>query len=162
VAGGTGGPAKASHVVIQVLRVSFGGGNAYISGNVVREVDPATGRMSTVAGNGFSLPFGNDRQAVKAGLVANQTALDHAGNLVIDDAGHSQIRVVAGSTGTFYGQHMTQRRIYLIAGHGRQGYSGDGGPATAAQLDEPFGLALDGSGLVFADFGNGRVREITG
>ena len=47
------------------------------------------------------------------------------------------VRVVAAQTGTFYGQAMTAGDIYTVAGDGRPGYSGDGGPATNAELDHP-------------------------
>jgi hypothetical protein len=50
-----------------------------------------------------------------------------------------------------------------IVGTGTQGFSGDGGPATAAKAYGPRGPAMDGTGnLVFADTGNNRVREVTG
>ena len=50
---------------------------------------------------------------------------------MIADAGANRIRVVADSTGTFYGQAMTAGDIYTVAGNGTLGVSGDGGPATA-------------------------------
>ena len=52
----------------------------------------------------------------------------------------------AGATGTFYGQSMTAGDIYTIAGNGTAGYSGDGGPATSAELDYPDGVAVDAAG----------------
>jgi hypothetical protein len=68
---------------------------------------------------------------------------------------------VAQTTATFYGQAMTAGDIYTIAGDGHHGFSGDGGPATAAELYEPGGMALDGNGnLVIADSGNDRVRVV--
>jgi hypothetical protein len=71
--------------------------------------------------------------------------------------------MVAASTGTFYGQAMTAGDIYTVAGDGDLGYSGDGGPATSAELDTPYGVAVDGSGnLVIADTQNGLVRLVSG
>ncbi len=57
--------------------------------------------------------------------------MDAAGNLVLADTGNNRIRVVAGVTGTFYGQQMTAGDIYTVAGTGTAGYTGDGGPAAA-------------------------------
>src|SRR5262249_37078731 len=62
---------------------------------------------------------------------------------------------------TFYGQAMTARHIYTVAGNGTFGFSGDGGPATAAALASPNQTAVDGAGnLVIADSGNNRVRVV--
>ena len=71
------------------------------------------------------------------------------------------MRVAAARTGTFYGQEMTAGDIYTVAGDGQLGFSGDGGPATAADLSTPSGVAVDGAGnLVIADSGNSRVRVV--
>ena len=88
-------------------------------------------------------------------------AVDGAGNLVISDSGNDRVRVVATRTGTFYGQAMTAKHIYTVAGNGTYGFSGDGGPATAAELDTPDQTAVDGAGnLVIADSANDRVRVV--
>ncbi len=164
VAGGVGGPAKATRVVINVSNVSFGDGNLYIAGGIVREVNPRTDRLTTPAGTGFSLPSGDGGAATRAGLIATATALDGAGNLVIADGGHGQIRVVAASTGTFYGRAMVRGRIYRVAGSRRSGYSGDGGPATKAQFLDLLGLAVDSAGnlVPVSDFGVRVVAERSG
>jgi hypothetical protein len=58
---------------------------------------------------------------------------------------------------------MTAGDIYTVARDGTSGYSGDGGPATSARLDTPFGVAVDGSGnLLIADSQNALVRLVTG
>ena len=88
-------------------------------------------------------------------------AADGNGNLIIADAQNQRVRVVAGSTGTFYGQAMAAGHIYTVAGTGTQGFSGDGGPATGADLNFPYGVAADGNGnLIIADRGNKRVRVV--
>ncbi len=88
----------------------------------------------------------------------NGLAFDRSGNLVIADVGSHRVRVVADSSAVFYGQRMTAGRIYTVAGVGQQGYSGDGGPATAAEI-EPQGIAVDAHGnLVIAD--NQRIRVV--
>jgi hypothetical protein len=69
--------------------------------------------------------------------------------------------VVAVRTGTFYGRAMTAGDIYTIAGTGHLGFSGDGGPATAAELGFPSGAAVDSAGnVVIADSLNARLRVV--
>jgi len=78
-------------------------------------------------------------------------AVDAAGNLYISDTGCVSIRKVNGGT----------QIISTITGDGTWGFSGDGGPATAAQIHRPMGLASDGTGnLYFCDFANNRIRKI--
>ena len=85
-------------------------------------------------------------------------AIDHAGNLVIDN--DSQVRVFAVKTGTFYGQKMTAGHIYVIAGGGTQ-MPGDGGRATGASIG-PTSLAVSPTGaLLLADTGNNRLRSVS-
>lgn len=80
---------------------------------------------------------------------------------MIADSLNNRVRVVAASAGTFYGQAMAAGHIYTIAGNGGRGFSGDGGPAAMAELNEPWGLAFDSAGnLLVADSGNGRVRMV--
>src|SRR5262249_60439322 len=69
--------------------------------------------------------------------------------------------VAAASTGTLYGRAMTKGDVYTVAGNGQEGFSGDGGPATSAELDNPGSVAIDGHGnLLVADSFNNRVRVV--
>jgi hypothetical protein len=87
--------------------------------------------------------------------------LDGAGNLVIADTFNNRVRVVANTTGTFYGLPMTAGDIYSVAGDGTGGFSGDGGPATSAEFLQPGHVAVDGAGnLMIADTVNNRVRVV--
>jgi streptogramin lyase len=80
-------------------------------------------------------------------------AFDASGRIVFTDTGNHRIRRVDGATAT----------ITTVAGSGRKGFAGDGGPATSADLDEPYGLAIAGDGTIyFADRLNARVRKIDG
>src|SRR6266568_1290272 len=163
VAGGVGGPARATRVALAPCGVSFGAGHLYIAASsVVRQVSPGTDRLTTPAGTaGDGGPLGDGRRATRASLSACGVTVDHSGNLVIADFLHQRIRVVAARTGTFYGQAMTARDIYTVAGDGRQGFSGDGGPATNAELNFPEGVAVDAAGnLLIAAVGNNRVRMV--
>src|SRR4029079_11989032 len=108
---------------------------------------------------GFS-PDGTFMQSASLNT-PNGVTFDNVGNLVISDTGNHRIRVVPGTTGTFYGQSMTQLAIYTIAGTGTPGFSGDKGLATAAMLNTPRGITVDSFGnVVFADYINTRVRII--
>lgn len=79
-------------------------------------------------------------------------AIDSSGNIFISDEGNANIRKVTIATGI----------ITTICGTGEAGYSGDGGPATSAQLSGPVDIAFDSSGnLYVADRGNNRIRKIT-
>jgi uncharacterized protein (TIGR03437 family) len=127
-------------------------GNLYFAESTrVRKVD-TTGVITTVAGIGVSGFSGDGGQAIQAqiGSVLG-VALDAAGNLLFGDVPPRRLRRVNFSTGI----------ITSIAGGGDYRYSGDGGPATAAVLANPAGLALDAAGnLYVGDAGGGRVRKI--
>ncbi len=140
---------------------SFGDGNLYIADwAVVRKIKPATDWLTTPAGS-YNAPLGDDGGlAVNAGMQTCRVAADQHGNLVIGDSGNDRVRVAAASTGTFYGQAMTADHIYTVAGNGKAGFSGDGGPATAAEL-RGASVAVDHHGnLVIDDGGNNRIRVV--
>jgi len=122
-------------------------GDLYISsGTVVRKVAQSTGIISTFAGGGTSTLDGIP--ALQAQLNPVGLVTDSAGDLLIGEPGLIR-KVNAGGT------------ITTIAGTGIVGYSGDGGPATSAQVGYVTALAFDSSGnLLFADSGNKRVRSI--
>ena len=175
--GGDGGPATAAKVALPLSVTVDGAGNVVIAdwfNNRVRVVAAGTGTfygqamtagdIYTIAGNGTQGFSGDGGPATAARLYAPRgPALDSAGNLVFADNGNNRVRVVAASTGTFYGQAMTAGDIYTVAGNGAMGLSGDGGPAVAAALASPVSIAVDGGGnLLIADAANNRVREVTG
>jgi myo-inositol-hexaphosphate 3-phosphohydrolase/sugar lactone lactonase YvrE len=112
---------------------------------------PATGIISTVAGTGTAGFSGDGGPATAARLRAPRTmAADAAGNIYIADTENHRVRRVSASG-----------VITTIAGTGSAGYSGDGGPATSAKLNNPHGVAVDGAGNVYvADSPNHRVRRI--
>ncbi|HEV2370557.1 MAG TPA: hypothetical protein VGS19_00180 [Streptosporangiaceae bacterium] len=121
-----------------------------------------TGDIYTVAGTGEGGFSGDGGPAAKAELfLPSDVTVDAAGNLVVTDTTNRRIRVVAARTGEFYGQAMTAGDIYTVAGTGTAGFSGDGGPATKAELDTPFATAVDAAGnLVIADSVNNRIRVV--
>ena len=169
---GDGGPASSADIAFPYGLSVDGAGNLYISdpgANRVRMVDPGTGIINTVAGNGSNCspstaPCGDGGPARSAQLLINGTyqnasglvSTDSLGNLVIADGGDSRIRYVNNATGI----------ITTIAGTGTPCNSptaacGDGGSATAAQLNAPNAAIMDANGNLFiADSLDNRVREV--
>ena len=132
-----------------------GAGNFFIAdrfGRRIRKVDGA-GILTTVAGTGARGFSGDGGPATDAALNStNGVAVDGAGNLFIADSGNNRIRKVDGAG-----------IITTVAGGGGRGFSGDGGPATAAALRFPLGVAVDGAGNLFiADSSNNRIRKVDG
>ena len=163
IAGGVGGPAKATRVALRPCGVAAGGGYLYINAtNTVRQVSANTDWLTTPAGTGTPAPLGDTGPAAKASLNSEcGITRDHFGNEVIADTFNGRIRVVAAHTGTYYGQAMTARHIYTVAGRGTYGYRGDGVLATRAWLAQPRGVAFDATGnLVIADTNNRRIRVV--
>ncbi|GAB3726663.1 NHL domain-containing protein [Spirosoma lituiforme] len=129
-------------------------GNLYIAdqdNHVIRKVSSA-GIISTVAGTGTQGYSGDGGRATAAQLKSPQwVALDRSGNLYITDTGNNVIRKVS-----------TNGLITTVAGTGNRDYIGDGGPATAANIDHPAGIAIDRLGnLYIADPGNSRIRKVS-
>ncbi len=152
---GDGGPATSAQLNFPFSVALDSAGNLYIadsSNNVIREVAAGTGIISTVAGNGVAGYSGDNGAATGAELYAPYgIALDSAANLYIADAGNNRIRKVAAGSGT----------ITTVAGNGIWGYSGDGGPATAASLSSPHGVSVDHAGnLYIADTENNIIRKV--
>ena len=109
----------------------------------------ATYTIQTVAGSSNS---GDGGSALSTALGQPEgVAIDTVGNLYVADAAANRVRIIAPD-GT----------IQTFAGTGVAGFAGDGGPAAAAQLNQPYGLAFDtGGNLYIADLGNGRVRKVS-
>lgn len=124
-----------------------------ISATLVLIFAGAAGPMiSTAVGTGQAGGTGDRGPALQARLnMPFDVAFDAGGNLYLSDTNNHRIRRVDAASGT----------ITTIAGSGRKGFSGDGGPAIEAELNEPYGLAIDGQGNVyFADRLNRRVRKV--
>lgn len=112
----------------------------------------SSGVISTHAGTGTSGYAGDGGQAAAAKLNSpRRICFDAAGNLYINDSFNYRIRKVT-----------TSGIVSTIAGNGTEGYSGDNGPATSAQLYVPGGIACDAQGNLFvADYGNCRIRRVS-
>jgi hypothetical protein len=152
---GDGGPATAASLWLPLNVAVDGSGNFFIAdaeNHRVRRVDASTGIITTAAGNGAQGFSGDGGSATAASLYFPwDVALDNAGKLFIVDSFNNRIRRVDANSGI----------ITTVAGNGAQGFSGDGGPATAASLFRPQSVALDSSGNLFiADSSNSRIRKV--
>jgi sugar lactone lactonase YvrE len=152
---GDGGSATAARLNNPTRVAVDAAGNLYITdlgNNVVRKVTAASTIITTVAGNGTA-GYAGDGGSATAAELSDPTgiAVTSGGDLYISEPGNSVVRKVTASTGI----------ITTIAGNGTPGYSGDGGSAASAELNNPSGLAVDSTGnLYIADSGNARVRQV--
>lgn len=153
---------EADFSVVEVLKLGEGSeltdvavdgrGNYWVADYGLRKVWKVEGSTSEwVAGDGGLRASGDGGEGGNATLYGPRGMLyDASGNLYIADALNHRVRRV-----------RTDGTIERVAGSGRAGFAGDGGPALVAALKEPTGLALDGSGnLYIADMGNHRVRRV--
>ena len=150
---GDGGAATSARLNAPIAIAVDGQGNVYIAdfNNArVRKVNP-TGTITTFAGTGVPGFSGDGGPATSARLYApHGVAVDGQGNVYIADSYNQRVRKV-NPAGT----------ITTIAGTGRPGVSGDGGPATSATMTYPRGVAADAQGNVYIFDGSTRVRKVT-
>jgi uncharacterized protein (TIGR03437 family) len=148
---GDGGAATSAKLYSPVGLAFDAKGNLYIAdtnNSAIRKV--ANGTISTIAGNGVQGYSGDGGPALSARLNDPQgVTVDSAGNLYITDTLNYAIRQVSPNG-----------NIATIAGNGVAGYSGDGGPASQAQLSYPTGIAVDSGGDVFFGDAGASVRKI--
>ena len=152
---GDGGPATSAWLTAYVVTIDSVN-NIYFSDpihNRIRKIDAVTGIISTFAGNGAETWTGDGGPAVAAGVnnplgiyvQKNQNAL------YIADEYNNCIRKV----------NLSTNKISTVAGNDSTGFSGDGGPATAAALNKPCWVHVDDTGNMYiADLGNLRVRKV--
>ena len=151
---GDGGPAAAAALNAPTGICGDPAGNLYINdvGNQrIRRVDRG-GTITTFAGNGSPSSSGDGGSASAASIfLPIRCAVNSAGDLFVAEQGAHRIRrITAGGV------------ISTLAGTGVRGFSGDGGPAAAAVLDNPTALAIDYAGnIFFSDQVNHRIRRIT-
>ena len=118
----------------------------------IRKITPTTGIITTIAGTGALGQSGDAALATSAQLaLPHGLTIDPQGNLYLADTANHRIRRIDATTGI----------ITTIAGTGTQGFSGDTGPATAANLDSPRSATYSPTQLTIADTNNQRVRQIT-
>jgi hypothetical protein len=149
---GDNGPAISARLYAPSGIAVDSAGNLYIADTYngsIRKI--SNGVITTVAGTGTP-GFGGDSGPATSAQLASPAgvAVDSAGNLYIADTGNQRVRRVSNAV------------IATVAGNGTLGFSGDNGPATSAQLANPYDLAVDSAGKVYiADFDNDSVRVLT-
>jgi uncharacterized protein (TIGR03437 family) len=152
---GDGGLATSANLYAPFKAILDSAGNLYLSdvaNQVIRMVSKSSGNITTFAGTNCCYGFAGDGGPANAAVLNHPVGLafDSSGNLYIGDSANNRIRMVTpGGT------------ITTVAGNGNPGFSGDGGLATKAELNSPFGIAFDPSGnLYIADGGNNRIRVL--
>lgn len=149
--GGDGGPATNAQIDGTIAVTVDALGRLYLSGGDrpgIRRID-LDGSISTIAGGGDNDADGIP--ATEAYLDAAGLAIDTDGSIFVAEPGPDRVRKIDATTGL----------ISTVAGGNDCGPEGDGGPATAAQLCGPFGLALDAAGnLYIAEEGNAAIRRV--
>jgi hypothetical protein len=152
---GDGGQATAATLETPCAAAVDKAGNIYIPdyGNQrIRKVTAATGIISTIAGTGVLGYSGDGGQATNATLsYPTNIALDTLGNIYFAEFGNNVVRRVDVTSGI----------ITTVAGTGANGYSGDGGPATAATFNQPNGVFVTRNGTLYiSDYANNVIRTV--
>jgi DNA-binding beta-propeller fold protein YncE len=151
---GDGGPALDASLDWPASLTIDSGENLYVAdvhNHRIRRINLRTKEVATVAGNGTPFPSGDGGSAIRAGIGdLLDIAADADGNLYLIESIAYTVRRVDARTGL----------ISVVAGTSLEGYSGDRGPATKAQID-PCGIALDHTGdLYVSDKVHNRIRRI--
>ncbi|OJJ23432.1 hypothetical protein BKI52_03465 [marine bacterium AO1-C] len=151
---GDGGSATSATLSTPQDMVIDATGNLYIldySNRRIRKVS-TSGTITTIVGTGVSGYSGDGGQASTAQItIPTGLAIDGSNNLYFTDVNNHRVRKINLNTGI----------ISTVAGTGVSGYSGDGGPATSAQISSPGGIAVDAAGnIYFGDFSLAGVRKI--
>jgi hypothetical protein len=151
---GDGGPATSATMGRLFGLARDGVGNTYVSdftNNRIRKID-TSGVITTFAGTGAGITSGDGGPATGAGLNGPSELALYGNNLYIAEHNSSRVRKVDIASGI----------ITTYAGNGITGYSGDGGPATAAQISHPYGIGVDNAGNVYIpDQGTYRIRKVS-
>lgn len=150
---GDGGQATAAQLLRPNESIVDAAGNIYIldsQNSRVRKVN-TSGIINTIAGSGTSGTYAGDNGPATAAEMNNPSGLaaDPNGNIYVADTYNNRIRMIS-----------TMGIITTFAGTGTAGFTGDGGQATAAEINYPRGVAFAGGNLFIVDEGNNRIRMV--
>ncbi len=148
---GDGGPATAAVIAVNFGICSDERGDIYFGcPGRIRKINVHTGIINTIAGSGSVTYNGDGMHSDSANFQPYVIALDRIGNIYIGDW-NQRIRKID-----------TFGIIHTVAGTGVGGFGGDGGPASAAKIYNPEGIAFDACGNMYiADDNNGRIRRVS-
>ena len=148
---GDGGPATSANISPWGVSIDHSGNLFFTDdGAYVRKINLSTGIITTVVGYGSNVYNGDGIPATAAGIGPVKMTFDVYNNMYIGDASNSRVRMV-DNAGV----------IHTIAGSALSGFSGDGGPATAAELSGTNGVEYFCGNIYIADAQNSRVRKVT-
>lgn len=124
-----------------------------VGNQMIRRLDLQMKSLTTIAGNGDRGYAGDGGPATEAAMnMPHELCFDPDGNIYVVERDSHAVRKIDRASGT----------ISTVAGTGEPGFSGDGGPATEAQLRIPHSIAFDGNGdLLICDIGNHRIRRLS-
>ena len=173
---GDGGAATSAKLAGPAVLAFDASGNLYIDdydNGVVREVAATTHSQwgQSMTANDIYTVVGNTNWGDSANGTAMTSAefegitglaFDSAGDLYVSDSGNNRVLEVPVSSGTKWGSiSETANEIFVVAGTGTAGDTGDGGVATSAKLHNPYGIAFDSGGdLYITDASNDRIQEV--
>ena len=153
---GTGAPGCSDTQVNDPFGLAIGPDGALyfceVGNQMIRRLDLQAGTITTVAGNGERGYAGDGGAAPDAAMnMPHELCFDQDANIYVVERDSHAVRKIDRVSGT----------ISTVAGTGEAGFSGDGGPATEAQLRIPHSIAFDGNGdLLICDIGNHRIRRL--
>ncbi len=149
---GDGGVATSAKIAVISMCIDANGDMLLGCNGYIRKIDIHTGVITSFAGNGTPGPYVGDGPAAAAQFIAYSLTSDRFNNIYVADYGVGNSRVLKIDTSGW---------VSSLAGTGIDGFSGDGGAATAAQLWNPEGVAIDKCGNIYvADDANRRIRKI--
>jgi sugar lactone lactonase YvrE len=170
---GDSGPGPSATLHSPYMGTTDSSGNVFISdtsnyrirmisrnGGTFYNQSTSAGNIYTIAGNGTASNTGDGGPAASATVTSLDMVADGSDNIYFADS-QSRIRVIARTTGTYFGRSVSANNIDTVAGGSGGFFSGDGNAAYGSGLSEPWTIARDADGnLLVADISNNRIRMI--